>query len=207
MNKQNTKGKYNTPKKTHKTADYGKEPSSACVKYTGPIRIHSELQNASLHSVVLSLTGTLNSDSGGNITPLALSSDPTGAANWSSFALCFDEYRTLGMEVLYWPNDRYDPGLTQHQRPLATVVDHNGSAALTSYLQASGFESFQMKSVGDPWKRSLYMNEFAEARFNNTSASPANLFYLKIWATGLAVSSEYGRYIVFWRVQFRGHGI
>jgi len=183
-------GKKKSGNRTPRNSDSSREISSSATRYVGEIRSHSEIQNASLHSVVLSLTGTLNSDSSGNITPLAFASDPTGAANWSSFANCFDEYRTLGFSVQYWPNDRYDPGLTQHQRPLATVVDHNGSAALTSYLQASGFESFEMKSTGDPWRRTAFMNGIGESVFNNTSISPLDSFYVKLFATGLAISAE-----------------
>jgi hypothetical protein len=189
-----------------KRSDSSTEISSAAVKYAGPIRIHSEVQNASLHTVVLSLTGTVNSDSGGTIVPLAFASNPTGASNWSSFALCFDEYRVLGMELSYWPNDRYDAGVTTHQRPLATVIDHNGSAALSSYANAAAFESFEMKSTGDPWKRTAFMNGLGEAVFNNTANTPTDLFYIKLFATSLGVSLEYGRYLLLWRVQFRGHG-
>jgi len=203
----NTKHKMKSGHRQSGNRDSSREVPSKSIVYRGPIRTKAETVNASLHTVTLSLTGTVTSDSGGAIVPLAFSSDPTGASNWSSFANCFDEYRTLAMSVQYWPNDRYDPGLTQHQRPIATVVDHNGSAAMSSYAQAAGFESFEMKSTGDPWGRKAFMNGIGEAEFNNTSGSPADAYYVKLYASNLGISSEYGRYMVLWRVQFRGHGI
>jgi len=195
-NKNKSKKPYSGPQK---------ELSASASLYRGPIVTGREKLNQSTHTVVMSLTGLLQSDSGGVVTPLAVSSDPTGAVNWSNFAACFDEYRVLGMQFEYYPNDRYDPGLTQHQRPLAVVVDNNGNAALGSYAAAANYESLQMKSTSDPFKRVCNMSSLGEAQFFNTGISPLDQFYIKFYAQGLAVSSEYGRWILHWRVQFRGH--
>jgi len=192
-------------KKQSKSVQPKELPATALV-YKGPTQKRNDKTASTLSTVVMVNTSTISSSAGGVISNV-FSSDPTVSENWADASGLFDEYRVLSMQIKYFPNDRYDPGLTQHQRPLIVVADHNGNATLSSYALAANYSSSNIRSTGDPWTKSLNMEGVGEATFVNTSTSPSDLFYIKVFSSGLAVSSEYGRFFQYYRVQFRSHGV
>jgi hypothetical protein len=202
------KHKQNTnPRKPRKGKTQGKlfkEPSSKSISYNGPVRLASADAEQSLHSLQLVNEFQLTSNSGGVINNVFPSS-PNGCADWSSLALVFDEYRTLGFQVEFYPDNRYTK-VTTNCTPLVCVVDRDNAAALTTYTIGAQYESCKFESVEDPWIRKVKMNGIEDSGFVNTT-SPVPTFYIKLYGQNESVSTTYGLIIIRYLVQFRGVGV
>jgi len=187
------KNKNKAKKSTHKGGGRKgeREVSPTAITYRGPVQMSADLLQSNTYTIVCSQEVPVTSTVGGAITNV-FSSNPTGTTGWGGFQSVFDEYRVLAFDIMYMPNNRYDSGLTVNQTALLTVGDHNANAALSSYTNAANYESLKMCNTGDPWRRSMFMNGVQEAAWINTTASPLNNYYIKIFATGVAVSTTYG---------------
>lgn len=177
-------------------------PDASDVIYRGPLRVPGSLENldrivSNFHFVIQA-----TSDGSGKLTSV-LRTDPSSAADWSNFTGSYHEYRVLAMQVRFEPSNRYSKTTTICQ-PIICVVDHNTSAALTSYAQAYGHASSEIVTLEDPWKRDWRMNDVQEADFVVTSVAPSQVGGVKVYGDGLSVSTVYGMYFITWLVQFRG---
>jgi len=179
-------------------------PSSTIVNYRGPIITRAERSDTNERVVVLHELATVTS-SGAGVLNAVYGSNPSASSNWSSMASAFDEYRTLGMQIRYMPFNRYNK-VTTSCIPLLAVLDYNDASSLTSTTDATQYQSVLMKSLEDPHSMTIKMSELTAAAFT-TTASPVNLFYIKIYASGLSLSTGYGYYLISRRVQFRSTGI
>jgi len=177
----------------------------ASSSYYGQIRDATTRNEVTLKTLVLNAVSTLTSNGSGVIN-LVYNSSPSTAANWTALAGVFDEYRTLAFEVWFEPNDQYDLPATVGTVPILTVLDHDNPLPCASFAQAAQYESVRMHNISRPFRRKMFMSEFAEAQFFNT-ATPSSSFYLKTYAQNAALSSTFGLVMVTWRVQFRGLGI
>lgn len=188
------------PKK-HKKSE--KEVSADSQEYKGPIILKAMKQEEELYTVPLIFTGLLTSSAGG-VLDAYYSSDPTSYAltEWTALAGLYGEYRTLGLEVRFYPHNRYSKTTTTCT-PLVVLVDRESPSALSgSYQTAAAHESSEIKSLEDPWKRSAKMQNTEESAFKST-ASASVLFSVKFYADGLTVSTVYGRVFVNLLLQFR----
>jgi len=175
--------------------------------YTGPIVLTSSKTNSHVIKGNLGNSLVVTSSAGGVVANV-YSSDPTTSSNWGANSSNFDEYRTLGIRVSFYPYDRYAPGILTATRPLAIVADHNGSNPVTSWADVTSYESgYLIKNIGDPWVKELRMHDIGEGVWINTASAPTNAFYIKLWADTLTASTSYGRVIITWLVEFRGRGI
>jgi len=147
----------------------------------------------------------LSSDAGGVINSV-FGSFATSPAAWTNAIALFDEYRTLGMEVCYVPNDRYNRGVSVYTAPLYTVTDYDNSAALASYAGAASYASMRPRSLDVPWRHKALMSGVENSLFINTNA-PVSTIFVKLYSTGLTVSTAYGRILIYLRIQFRGRGV
>jgi hypothetical protein len=181
-----------------------KEPATKTITYNGPIRLVSADAEQSLHSLQLVNEFQITS-SGAGIINNVFPSSPNGCADWSSLALVFDEYRTLGFRVEFYPDNRYSK-TTTNCTPLLCVIDRDNAAALTTYTLGAQYESCMFVSIEDPWKREVKMNGIEDSGFVNTT-SPAPTFYMKLYGQNLSVSTGYGLVIIRYLVQFRGVGV
>lgn len=176
--------------------------------YNGPTRFYSEKNELHTTTAVCVAEGPLSSDVTGTINiviadnPSALGSNP----NWTALQGVYDEYRILAVEMKYCPNDRYNRGVSVYTAPVYGVIDHDANTALTSYANAARYESCKQLSLDTPWTMIARMSEFSEATFLNTNG-PVSRYYLKFYGTGLTASTNYGRIIYTYRVQFRGLGV
>jgi len=180
------------------------ETPSKAIVYNGPIVLRQAMEERTLHSLQLVQELQLSSSSGGLITNV-FPSNPNGTSDWSSLAVAFDEYRTLGFEVMFFPDNRYSK-TTTNCTPLAVVIDRDNSTALSSYTIASQYESCTFKSIEDPWVRSVKMCGIEDSSFINTS-SPVPTFYMKLYGQNYSTSTAYGLILIKYLVQFRGIGV
>lgn len=180
----------------------GSEVPANALTYLGPIRTNITREMRDLHTVVTAYSNpTWGSDSGGVIAPV-YGDNPNTVADWASLAACFEEYRVLAHEVSYYPKNRYARG-TVTTAPLATVVDRGGAGGFSDYTSPATHASFKMHTLDDPWTVVCQMEGADEATFKATS-SPGDTRWIKLYASGLSVSTTYGVLIITYRIQFRG---
>jgi len=128
--------------------------------------------------------------------------NPNNDPGWSSLAAEFDEYRCLGMDLHYI---KWDPYQTSEARPpIASVVDHSGdTTALTSYDNAIQYESSQMHSSVDNWKRTWKASGFEELSWTPT-ASPIVTGSIKTYSTTGGTPGIPGKVLLDMLIEFRG---
>jgi hypothetical protein len=150
---------------------------------------------------------TISSDSSGKwSTTNVVGSNPSSAANWSSMALVFDEYRTLAMTAELVPLD-YAGGATATLRaPITGVVDLDSASALTGYTLADQYSSCKEVAGGKRIKIVSLMSGSENSQFQSTAA-PTNLWYIKFYSANNSNSIVLGQLRITRWIQFRGKGI
>lgn len=150
---------------------------------------------------------TISSDASGKwSTTNVVGSNPSSAANWSSLALVFDEYRTLAMTAELVPLT-YAGGATSVLRaPIVGVVDLDSASALTSYTLAAQYSSTKEADGGKRIKLISLMSGSENSQFQSTAA-PTNLWYIKFYSANNSNSIVLGQLRIVRYIQFRGKGI
>lgn len=197
-----------TKKNKKKSKKSGKgelpNPSPNSQQFNGPIISRNMRKQEEVVSIPMIFTGLLTSTAGG-IIDVYYGSDPNSyaLADWTALVALYGEYRTLGVEVKFFPYNRYSKS-TVVCTPVVVLVDREQpSAALGSYQVAASHESARITSLEDPWTESGKMQNAEESQFIST-AGTQNLYSIKMYADGLSVSTVYGRAFVYLLLQFRG---
>lgn len=177
------------------------EVAATSLSYSGPLRVRADAKAEDLVTINLHYSGYLQSTAGAVINQV-WSNDPGYAADWSSFSNIYAEYRVLGLEVLYYPSNRYSK-TTVVCVPILGVIDRVSASPLTSITQAMAYDSARVLSLEDPWSYKLYMQGSDEAVFVPTTSTTVNQS-IKLFGDGLSVSTAYGRILIYYLVQFRG---
>jgi len=179
-------------------------PSPNSQQFNGPIISRNMRKEEEVVSIPLIFTGVITSSAGGEIDTY-FSSDPAAysLSDWTNLAGLYGEYRMLGIEVKFFPYNRYSK-TTVVCTPLVVLADREApSATLGSYQVAASHESARITSLEDPWTQSCKMQNAEESQFVATSGT-VNLYSVKLYANGLSVSTVYGRVFVYMLLQFRG---
>lgn len=179
-------------------------PSANTQSYKGPIISKAMREAEDLVPIPLIFTGAISSTAGGVIDAY-YSSDPNsyGLSEWTNLVALYGEYRLLGMEVKFYPRDRYSKTSTVCM-PLVVLVDRDAPTfALGSYQVAASHASARIVSLEDPWVEVAKMQNAEESQFIATNATHA-FYSVKFYADGLSVSANYGRAFVYLLIQFRG---
>lgn len=174
--------------------------------YSGPIRTLSEIDAKQVVEAVLGETGSFVSSVSGTLNDV-FPNNPNLCNDWSNWAANFKEYRVLGMEVHTIPANRGflgTNGTTQLQGAMITVKDRISSTALTSYAVAMNFPSSKLFHTTDKTSTSMKAAGTEEMTWITTSTPVAN-YWIKLFGTGLTISSVYGNYFIYYRVQFRNN--
>jgi hypothetical protein len=147
----------------------------------------------------------ISTDSSGKYAVTA-SQISTGSPNWSSFAACFDEYRTLAMRVTVKPY-RFAGGATVTTlAPIVGVVDLDTASALTAYSLAAQYSSYKEVPGGQPFSITALMSGAENSVYQSTGSVTA-LWFIKLYSAGNTVSLNFGNLTIERIVQFRGKGI
>lgn len=186
--------------KTHQSTGK-KELSAVSLQYSGPIRVRADAKAEDLATINLHYSGFLTSTAAAVINTV-WSNDPGYAADWSNFYSIYSEYRVLGMEVMYYPSNRYSKTTTACT-PILGVIDRVSATPLSSITQAMAYDSARVLSLEDPWSFKLYMQGSDEAVFVDTTSITVNQS-IKLYGDNLSVSTNYGRILIYYLVQFRG---
>jgi hypothetical protein len=190
-------------KKQQKNPENG--PSAAAMVYSGPIKfMPGDSNNADMRVVTLHETSTnyVTSNVSG-VLSLALPMNPSSAADWSNWAGAYSEYRLLGCDMEFFPQNRYSKSGVVTTPILGAVTHQTTSSAPNSYTAIMALASARKLSLEDPWKIEWRMTGAEEASFKDTAA-PAFIGSIYLYSDGLTVSTTYGRVFIYWLVQFRG---
>ncbi len=189
-------------------------PVSA-LSYRGPVRDAETDRDEHKIDVVMHVGFTVTTNGSGQIFTVAAVNPSavftaTEAQGWTALAALYDEYRVLGLELewitKYYPDSSDAPGGAQLIGPLYSVVDKADGTALTTVASAFEYESCHAHPLWGPgsnWKREWRMSGAEEAAFVSTSA-PATIGSIKLAATSLTASIDYGVLFATLLVQFRG---
>jgi len=192
------------------------------VSYNGPIRTKADKESFDLKTLVL--VQDSGATTGVGLTVLSSTfafENPSSSQDWASAVALYDEYRTLGMEVNFVPNMEEcldTANLAFLHNPIYSVIDRDSNVALTSYGQAANFPSLETHTLTKKWKVKMEMegpsgqvgagSAFAgESVWINTSSPPTFCGGILLFGAGLTAATTYGRFIVRYRVQFRGRGV
>lgn len=182
-----------------KNKQSGEIPVEA-IKYNGPIVTYSDKEALDTQTMTLVETAFISSNGAGVINTV-FAGDPSTCGDWGFASNLYKEVRTLGFRVEYFPNNRYSKTTTV-TRPLVTVKDRGSSTALGSYLLAMAYSSNEKRSLEDPWSEEMKMDGLDEGVFYPVTGLGV-YSWIKLYADGLSLSTEYGMYVKYVRVQFR----
>lgn len=194
----------NKSNKNSKIANRGQSanPPSNVVSYRGPAILPGSYEQYDVHSVNMSYEFAVTSTAAGTIDFATGSGGVSNVGDWASISAGFAEYRVLAMRFRYFPYNRYSKTTTTCI-PFITAVDRNSSSSLGSYANAANHASAKISSIEDPWQRDVKMDGADEAAFQPVS-SATSFFWLKVYASGLSISTTYGLAVITYLVQFRG---
>jgi hypothetical protein len=188
-------------------------PSDRVLDYRGPLKIPRGIEQDQPVLANLFVQLALASGAGGVIAT-EYDDGMSAYAGWGAYSANYDEYRVLGIQVEYFPNNRYSK-TTVTCTPVFSVVDRDSTGVLTSATQATSYESCRILSLEDPWTDrrdyagsacqpiQLHMRGVRDAAYI-TTATTTPTKAIKLYASGLSVSTTYGLIFVTALVQFRG---
>jgi len=147
------------------------------------------------------------STNGSGLLSFVINSNPASATEWSSFATCFSEYRTLSYLVRWLPRfPAWGTSAAQSYAvgPMVTGIQRNAAlASPTTQDAAWQNSSSQVRSVNQSFRVGVRATGSNEMEFLNTSA-PSGQSEVAFTSVGLTASTVYGDIYVEYLVQFRG---
>jgi hypothetical protein len=177
-------------------------PNSNVLEYRGPVHSPAEIENLDRHVFIINRRDVISSSVGGVINSVIGISDPNSYSDWSNINQVFSEYRVLGVICRFMPYNQYNK-VTTTCRDLISVVDHENSNTISNYTAALSFGSALIKSIENAWSRTIRASGAEEMSWISV-ASTSNVFWLKLYADTLTISTDYGVLISYARIQCRG---
>jgi len=159
---------------------------------------------------VLAIQGTVSS-SGGGVISGAFSMDPSGSAEWSSFAGIYDQFRVIGGN-LKLVSCTANGNLSVLNSICAFAFDNDSGATPTTYGQIMQFAeitdvpgcwtSGAIKQIPfrRPFRKGVPQSQFTWYDEASPSASPGSL---KFYGSGFSNSITYWSYILEYVVEFQ----
>ncbi len=173
-------------------------PSATALRYQGPLTLNDQ----ALAVIDCCADFPITSTAGGVINDIF--TDLPSGADWTAMTAVFSEYRVLAMAIRYTPNVT---GATQGAlvyAPLYSIWDaSNTTTPVGSYATALNYPNYKVASLNEPLFHMHKMSSVEEGTFVSV-ASVLLDYAFKLFATGLTVSTLYGRVAVTWHLQFRG---
>jgi hypothetical protein len=217
------KGKQRSVGKNNRYKNQDTEFPMSKMIYTGPVVQKNTVGGDKMNTVILIQDGAISSSGTGVINNAFNFQNPSSATDWSTASGLYDEYRVLAMDFSYYPNATSalpTVELALGYAPVYAVIDHDTNANLTSYGQAANYESLKVFDLVKKFRMTMKMtglniqgggsggnNVSTEGGFMNTSLPPVLTGAIKLFGTGFSNASVYGRFIIRYRVQFRGHAL
>jgi len=181
-----------------KTPGANRNPSSAVLRYVGPLRVPQE------ELVATDLIADFPISSSGGVINFTVADVPTSSPDWASLQALYAEYRVLAMKVEFNPIVLGATVGSNAYNVLYIVWDAADAAvALTSYTAAANYPVKTCRALNARQTLSHKMSGTVEASFGLTSATVFD-YAFKCYADTLTAAALYGRMTVTWKVQCRG---
>lgn len=167
--------------------------------YKGPVKIRGR-ENQTLVYKTNQVYSTAATTSAGGVIDLVYGNSPAVLPNWAALAAEWNEYRVLGIELVYEPIKNVSAwayGVAN------TVVDHDVVTALGGINAACQHESFMEFSMFRRWSRSAKASGVEEMDFLPT-ASPGATYYIKVYSDANAAIQTLGRFYLYFLLELRG---
>jgi len=191
--------------KTSKQKKGGKQVVDSAQKYgisyRGQLLPRGASSGASYREIVVAYQIGISSTAGGVINTVA-SNDPSISGDWANVQATAAEYRILMTEWSYYPNNKYNRTATT-VIPGLRVIDRSGSGALVGYANAANHDSVKFFPLDEPWKMTARMDGVDESGFIQISGASAPYAWLKLYASGESISTQYGQLLVRIRIQLK----
>lgn len=193
--------KKNDKKSSRKSGSRGTSGSSvvAVPTYRGPVKIPGR-DNQTLVYKTNQVYSTASNTSAGGVYDLVFGNSPAVLSNWTALSAEWNEYRVLGLELVYEPIKNVSAWAYGTAN---TVVDHDVSSALGGVNAATQHESFMEFSMFRRWSRKARACGVEEMDFIVTT-SPSATFYIKVYSDGNATIQTIGRFYLYYLIEFRG---
>jgi len=160
--------------------------------------------------VVLTINGTISSSAGGVISG-AFGMDPSGSAEWSSYAVLYDQFRVIG-GILKLASSVPMGSTTASNTIVAFCFDNDNATTPTAYSGVTTFS--ETTNVPAVWSSgSIKQIRFKRPKIGNVmqtqyqwydeatpSASPGAI---KFYGSGASNSVQYYNYILEYLVEFQ----
>jgi len=178
-----------------------REVSPQLLVYRGPVRAPGAREQAKLSTQELTFYVSITSTAGGLINNV-IGNVNTAASDWTAFAGIFDEYRVLATTMIYQPAQNATYVSTYLGSTIVYAWDRDTPNALTGYAAGFNYESSVVSNMGTRQDLVLKMTGAEDAGFINIS-SPTPTWWLKMYSSGLTVSTFYGGLFIRYLIQFR----
>jgi len=146
--------------------------------------------------------------SGGGVITAVVQCDLSGIPNWASWALLFDEYQFVAVDLYYEPLllPNTSTGLVT-SAPCCVVIDYDDAAALTSNAQAMQYDTmhiWHLMNFQHGYKMKAYFQGQPDLVWT-TTASPAIPLWFKFYNYGstFTASTTYGLTYLDITIRFR----
>jgi len=180
-------------------------PSPSAIVYRGPTIPRNYLQEDVPVVIPIGVTNVLASSAGGVLqTVLDAIVQVTAAADWTSVAALYKEYRILAMDVEFVYINPYATGVTSV--PVYSATDRQNNTALASLTDVSSYDSAIMHQWGHAFRRKLKMDTVEEAVWTSISNTPSGeaRLYVKLYSTALGATVNVLQYFARYLVQVKG---
>jgi len=169
--------------------------------YNGPLLPRGAKQGASYREIVVAYQLAISSSAGGVINNVA-ANDPSISGDWANVQATAAEYRILMTEWSYYPNNKYNRTATT-VIPGYRIIDRSGNGALVSTANATNHDSVKFFTLDEPWKMTARMDGIDESGFIQIAGASAPYAWLKLFASGESISTQYGQLLVRIRIQLK----
>lgn len=175
--------------------------NAAMLTYSGPIMPAGLTSGTSTHTHIVTQNSSVVTTAAGIVAGTYEPSLLGTAADWTNYALIYQEFRVLGFKVAYQPFVSY--AATNY--PIGVVVTSHDSGLLspTTLSDILNVENKKFVNWGKPWTQEWRMSGPDEADFVPISGAydHGGIAY---YGSGGPLSLAIGQVMVFFLVQFRG---
>lgn len=170
-------------------------------------------KNDAYRGVVLRFVSNVTSN-GAGIANVIATNNPNGSAKWSYFANIFDSYRVVKMMVEYVPILNLQQATSTNASPIYVIFDPDTPNSVgTTVSTVLDYKNLQIADLDKHWYFEVPMPLISSSSATVGSytiyeggfidcATPTGTSSVQMLATGLAVTTTYGQYIIHWVIDF-----
>ncbi len=179
-------------------------------------RVAATSRNTNEASFKIRFTYSVTSDGSGIVADFLSTSDPELAGNgsgtyndWANLEALYDSYRVDSLSLNYSPYYPHGGTAARSQAPCFVVQDNDDVTAPGSIDELLQYDKVAIRPLDKPWSLFYKVPRMASNQnpvgwLNIGNAGSQNFSCVKLYASGLTVSTSYGRMVLTMRITCRG---